>query len=127
VGNERVRAKKDAFDPTEDGSVGADSQGQTKDCQDGKARTAPEHPQAETEILQSGLDHGESSLVAVAFLGLLDAAETHKRIAPGISGGHAFAKVPFHGHFQMRAQLGVQVVFETLAAEECGETAEERA
>jgi len=33
----------------------------------------------------------------------------------------------FHGHFQMRAQLGVQVVFETLAAEECGETAEERA
>jgi hypothetical protein len=39
-------------------------------------------------------------------------------------GAHALAKVAFHGHFQVRAQFRVQVVFEVTAAEEGSETIE---
>ena len=54
-------------------------------------------------------------------------SDTRRRRAAGGGGGHAFAQVQLDGHFQMGAQFVVQVVFETAAAEECGETLEKRA
>src|SRR5437667_6684995 len=122
-----IGAEEDAFDPTEDSSVGANSQSQAEDRKDGKARAAPEHAEPEAEVLQSGLDHGQSSLVAVDFLGLLDAAKTAKRFAAGIRRRHAFAQVNLDGHLQMRTQFVVQVLFETTAAKERGDAMEQRA
>src|SRR6266404_4264948 len=127
VGYRRVRTEQNPFDPTEDRGIRADSQGEAKDRQDGKARTAPQHPETEAEVLQCGLDHGESSLIAVEFLGLLDATEFAVCFAAGVPGGHAFAQVPFDGHLQVRAQFLVQVVLETTAAEERSETMNENA
>ena len=46
-----IGAEEDAFDPTEDSGVGADTQSQAKDCEDRKARTAPEHAEPEAEVL----------------------------------------------------------------------------
>src|SRR5713226_7668445 len=57
VGYRRVRTEQNPFDPTEDRGVRTDSQGEAKDCQDGKARTAPEHPETEAEVLKRSLDH----------------------------------------------------------------------
>jgi hypothetical protein len=76
--------------------------------------------------LQRGLDHGQSSLLAVHFLGLLDATKVEERLAVRLFGAHALAKVAFHGHFQVRAQFRVQVGFEMTPAEEGSETVEKR-
>src|ERR1700674_5764522 len=51
VGNGRVRAEQDSFDPTVNSGIGADPQGQAKNREKRKARAAPEHPEAKTEVL----------------------------------------------------------------------------
>src|SRR5712672_2447766 len=48
---QRVGTEEDAFDPTEDRGVGADSKGEAKDGQGGKARATTEHAKADAEIL----------------------------------------------------------------------------
>src|SRR6266571_6174312 len=95
VRNRRIGSEQDALNPTEDGGVRTDPQRQTENCQRGKPRTAPEHPEAEAEVLQRRLDQRQSSLVSVDFLGLLDAAEAAKRLTTGVFGGHAFSQVQF--------------------------------
>src|SRR6266852_8161031 len=52
-----VGTEQNPFDPTEDRGIGADSQGKAEDRQDGKARTAPQHPETEAEVLKRCLDH----------------------------------------------------------------------
>src|SRR5467141_2700183 len=51
VSDQRVGTEEDSFDPTEHGGVGADSQSEAKDSQDGKAGTAPKHAEADAEVL----------------------------------------------------------------------------
>src|SRR5437773_2620364 len=60
VDDERIRTKQNAFDPTEDGGVRADSQGEAPDRQERKAGTAPEHPKTEAQIVE----HREPTLAA---------------------------------------------------------------
>ena len=127
VGHRREWTEQDSFDPTGDRGRGADPQGQAEDRQEGKARTAPEDPESEAEVLEDGIDRRQSPLVAAGFLDLLDAAEGAKRLAPRILGGHAPAQVRLPGHLQVRAQLRVEVVFEMTAAEEPHETVDEHA
>src|SRR4029077_6332668 len=57
VGYRRVRTEQNPFDPTEDRGVRADSQGEAKDRQDGKAGTASQHPETEAEVLKRRLYH----------------------------------------------------------------------
>ncbi len=52
VGDGGVRPEEDAFDPTEDGSVGADAEGEAKNRQERKSRAAAEHSKAEAEVLK---------------------------------------------------------------------------
>ena len=52
MGHGRKRPQQDSFDPTEDGSGRADAQSQAKDRQNRKARTAPEHAEAEAKVLK---------------------------------------------------------------------------
>src|SRR6266478_3864589 len=48
---QRVGTEEDAFDPTENRGVGADTQGEAKNGQGGKAWAAAEHAKADAEIL----------------------------------------------------------------------------
>jgi len=89
----RIRAKQDSFNPTEHSGIGPDPKSQAKNGKKRKAGTAPEHAKAEAKILHDGFDHGKSSLLAVHFLGLLDAPEAAKGFAASVGRGHAFAKV----------------------------------
>src|SRR5689334_10739112 len=107
-----IGAEEDAFDPTEDSGVGADSESETENREDRKAWAAAKHSQAKAKILQSGLNHGESSLVAVDFLGLLDAAKTAKRFAACVVRRHAFFQVEVNGHFQMGTQFVFEIAFQ---------------
>src|SRR5229473_8209257 len=52
VSYERVGAEEDSFDPTEDSGIRADPQSEAQNRQDGKARTAAEHAEADAEVLQ---------------------------------------------------------------------------
>src|SRR5258707_12773448 len=52
VSNQRVGAEEDPFDPTEDSGIRADPQSEAQNRQDGKARTAAEHAEADAEVLQ---------------------------------------------------------------------------
>src|SRR6266404_784752 len=56
VSYERVGAKQDSFDPTEDGGVGADSQGEAENRENRKAGTAPEHAEADAEVLKNAVE-----------------------------------------------------------------------
>src|SRR5258708_3541454 len=47
VGYQRIGAEEDAFDPTENRGVGADTQCEAKDGQCGKARVAADQPKAD--------------------------------------------------------------------------------
>jgi hypothetical protein len=53
--NEWVRANEDPFNPTKNRSICADPESQAEDCENRKARTAPEHPEAEAKILKKRL------------------------------------------------------------------------
>ncbi len=53
VHDRRIGAEEDAFDPAEDGGVGANAQREAKNGEDGKARTAPKHAEADAQV------HGE--------------------------------------------------------------------
>ena len=46
----RIGAEEDAFDPTEDCSVGANAERETKNGEDRKAGAAPEHAQADPQV-----------------------------------------------------------------------------
>jgi hypothetical protein len=50
VWNHREGAKQNAFDPTEDGSICANTKSETKDYNQGKARATTEHANPEEEI-----------------------------------------------------------------------------
>src|SRR5258708_10737493 len=79
VSHKRIRAEQYPFDPTENRGIRADTQRQTKDRQDRKSRTPPQHPQTEAYILTEVLAHGHTSLVAIDFLGWLDPPDIAKR------------------------------------------------
>ncbi|HEX3552828.1 MAG TPA: hypothetical protein VIA62_06330 [Thermoanaerobaculia bacterium] len=71
--------------------------------------------------MPGGLDHGQPSLAAVAFLDPVDAAdpaELPQRVAAGVLGVHPFLQVEVHRHLQVRAQFRIEVVVETPLAEE---------
>src|SRR5205814_10124039 len=51
VCDERIGANENPFDPTEGRCVGADAEGQTKDCQNGKSWRSPEHSGAVANVL----------------------------------------------------------------------------
>src|SRR5260370_14885669 len=57
----RVWAEQKAFHPTENRGIGADAQGQTKDCQECKAGTAAEHSEGETQVLDNSFEKGQSA------------------------------------------------------------------
>src|SRR6266852_5801891 len=69
VGYQRVRAKENSFDPTKNRGIGADSQGEAKDSQDGKARAAAEHAKADAEILPSSVEAQRKPNSAGVFAG----------------------------------------------------------
>jgi len=117
-----IGAEEDAFDPTEDGGVGADAEGKAQNRQQRKSRAAAQHPQCIAQIQPSGLNHGQPPLFAVDLRSLLNAAEISKRFTARVGGRHAFAQVQFSRHLQVRTQLIVHVVLQTAAAEERSET-----
>src|SRR5207247_4838016 len=51
IHDERERSQEDAFDPAEDGGVGADAEHQAEDGQQGKPGTASKHAEAVAKIL----------------------------------------------------------------------------
>jgi hypothetical protein len=53
--DERVRPNEYSFDPTENRRSGADAERQTENSQNGKARTAPKHSEAEAQVLEKRL------------------------------------------------------------------------
>src|SRR5262249_21825110 len=52
VADRGVRAEEDAFDPTEDGGVGADAECEAKNRREGKARVAAQYSKGEAEVLK---------------------------------------------------------------------------
>jgi len=116
VRDHRVRTEQYPLDPTEHRGIGADSEREAKDGQGGKSGAAAEHAETEAQILQSRLDHGQSSLFAIVLLGLLHATEVQKRLPSGLLGFKALAEVALDGHFQVRTQLLVKVHIEAAPA-----------
>src|SRR5262249_27856910 len=53
--HERIRPNQNSFDPTEHRGVGSNTECEAKNCQDGKARTASKHPEAEAKVLEKRL------------------------------------------------------------------------
>jgi hypothetical protein len=49
------RANQNSFDPTEHRGIGSYTECEAKNCQDGKAGTAPKYSEAEAKVLQKGL------------------------------------------------------------------------
>ena len=70
-----IGAEQDAFDPAEDGGVGADAQRQAQNRQQRKSRAAAEQAETEANILQEIFDRMHLTRVAAFLLGLLDAAQ----------------------------------------------------
>ena len=56
-------------------------------------------------------------MVAINFLGLLDAAEAEQRLKARSLGGHAVSQIFFDGQFQVRRHLGVHLAVHFGAAE----------
>ena len=52
MGDQRIGAQQNTFDPTENRSSCSDAKGQAKDCEEGEAGSAEKHPEAEAQILQ---------------------------------------------------------------------------
>src|SRR5262249_53333242 len=90
-------------------------------------RIAPQRPEAEAQVPQGGLDQGESPLVAVGLLDLIDAAEFAQRLAAGLPGTPTPAQVLLDGPLEVRSHFRVQVVLEPTPPEERHDTAENHA
>src|SRR5712664_51849 len=105
-----VGTEKDSFDPTENRGVGADSQGEAKDDQDRKARAAPEHAEADADVLQYALEPQRQPNAARVFPG--EHGRTHATI-----GGVAVAKLSLE-HLAVKLHLLGQVGVLAAPAEE---------
>ncbi len=58
--DERIRMDENSFDPTQGRGVRPDTQCQTENSKNGKARTAPKHSEAEAKVLEKGLHFSSS-------------------------------------------------------------------
>ncbi len=106
VGDQGERAEQDSFDPTEHGGSCADAQGQAKNRQKRKARTAAEHPEAEANILPEDFDDGQRVSFAIGLFDLGDAAQAPLRLrtAPRRAAcpGGDFRRFPFADENRVR-------------------------
>ena len=93
--DQRVGANQNSFDPAHDGGAGADSKGETKDCEDRESGIADKHSQAEANILQKFVGPSPHPLVARDFFGLLDSAELSQGRVPSIGLRHSGGYVSF--------------------------------
>jgi hypothetical protein len=84
VGDRRIRTQQRAFNPTEDGGIGADAESEAKHRQETEARTAAKHPQAETQVGYPTMQAVEAAGFAAFFLIFLRAAELEVRPALGL-------------------------------------------
>src|SRR2546423_1523304 len=106
-----IGAEKEAFDPTEDGGVGADAEGKAQNRQQRKSRAAAKIPGCGVASAMHSANPAKWSqswaapLFAVDLLSLLNAAEISKRFTASVGGRHAFAQVQFSRHLQVRTQL----------------------
>ena len=58
IDDQRIGTQQDAFDPAEDRGVGADAEREAQDRQEGKAGTAPQHPEPVPKVM----NHGSNTL-----------------------------------------------------------------
>jgi hypothetical protein len=81
-------------------------------------RPLAQHADGKSDILQQAIEHRQAPLVAVAFLGLLNAAEFAPCGMARFFPSHAPSKIFFREHGQMRLNFGIEIAFESLFAEE---------
>src|SRR5882762_10306444 len=108
---ERVGTEEDAFDPTENRGVGADSEGETKDGQGGKARAAAEHAKADAEILPQRVEVQRKPHGARVFAG--ERGRAHAAVGGVAVAGflleHLAVEVHFFGKFRGLAMLAEEI------------------
>ena len=81
--------KQNPFDPTEDGGVGANPQGQANDGKKRKAGIAPQHPETKTNILAQLIWPHPDPFVARQLLELFDSTELPSGRGSRFTRGHA--------------------------------------
>src|SRR5439155_301639 len=113
--DERIGADENSFDPTQGGRVRANAESQTKDCQNGKSRSAPKHSRAVANVLHKFIGPSPDALFARDFFGLLDSAKLPQSRIARFMGQHSGCDVSFGQKIDMRLyffrHLGVTAVF----------------
>src|SRR4029077_17619433 len=112
-----VRMKQQRVDHAEDGSVGANPQGQRENRHDCKTRTFAELTQSEAKILAQVLDQAHAASMTAIFLDLFDTtkgkASAAEGLFPRVTGPYELLDFAI----EVEAELFMQLVFRSAASE----------
>src|SRR5579883_513191 len=102
------RLEQNGIDDTENGGVGADTQGERQDRDSGKSRTLAERAKGVAEVLEKGIKPGQPAEFPIDFLELCGATEANPRGADGLFMAHATAKIFFCEQIEMAFELAFE-------------------
>ena len=123
----RQRAQHHHVDHAENHGVDADAEGQRQDRNRGKSRSFAESAHGVANVLDQRFKPLQAASVAICFGGLGEAAELDERGSAGFFGGHAAREVGLGFHFDVRAELVIEVAVEPVGSGQRADTREKDA
>src|SRR5690348_1488623 len=121
------RPQEDAVHHEDDSGCRAHAECQRQHGDGGEAGRLTQDAKCETKVLKQRFEEGKAAAFAINFFGLFEAAKVEERFATGLLRTHALAEIALDGHFQVGAQLGIELAIEAAAVEEGPQTMEQLA
>src|SRR6266852_1588381 len=118
IASGRQRVQQDSANPTEDGGVRADPQGQSEDSDRGKAGIFAKHAGAIAQVLEKFFEPARAPLIACDLLDQREITEFAMCRTLSVPRGFATAKLVAGGHLQMGLQLLLQLLLLAIAMPE---------
>jgi len=111
----RQRTQQDRVHHAEDGSVGADAQGQRDDGHNRERRTVAQHAEPVADVLPDGFHQNDSSNIASPFFELLNPAEGTHRLCTCLLRRHPLFDELLSLHVVVKSNLVIKLSFKLLA------------
>ena len=122
----RQRTNENGVYNGENRGVGADAEGESEDDDGGETRTAMQQAKRVAKIASGLVEPADDIYVASVFLEESGIAEAFLGFAAGFAGRHSGGEIVCGAHFEMRAQLFVEVAIEAISSQHTAQARDER-